>query len=69
MFSNVNYILSSCSPHDFSLPFQVAKQVNTAVTFSYWEIGKLLTELKIDSKYGDRYVKIIKRIKNPVCRR
>ncbi len=42
---------------------QVAKQVNTTVTSSYWEIGKLLTELKIDSKYGDHYVKIIKRIK------
>ena len=36
---------------------QVAKQVNTTVTSSYWEIGKLLTELKVDSKYGDRYVK------------
>ena len=35
---------------------QVAKQVNTTVTSSYWEIGKLLTELKVDSKYGDRYV-------------
>ena len=36
---------------------QIAKQVNTTVTSSYWEIGKLLTELKVDSKYGDRYVK------------
>ena len=36
---------------------QVAKQINTTVTTSYWEIGKLLTELKVDSKYGDRYVK------------
>lgn len=42
---------------------KVAKQVNTTVTSSYWEIGKLLTELEIDSKYGDRYVKNIKRIK------
>ena len=36
---------------------QVAKQINTTTTTSYWEIGKLLTELKVDSKYGDRYVK------------
>ena len=36
---------------------QVAKQINTTVTTSYWEIGKLLTELKVDSKYGDHYVK------------
>ena len=36
---------------------QVAKQINTTVTTSYWEIGKLLTELKVDSKYSDLYVK------------
>lgn len=35
----------------------VAKQINTTVTTSYWEIGKLLTELKVDSKYSDLYVK------------
>ena len=35
---------------------QVAKQVNTTVTSSYWEIGKLLTELKVDSKHGDKII-------------
>ena len=33
---------------------QVAKQINTTVTTSYWEIGKILTELQVDTKYGDR---------------
>ena len=35
---------------------QVAKQVNTTVTSSYWEIGKLLTELKVDSKHSDKII-------------
>jgi hypothetical protein len=35
---------------------QVAKQINTTRTSTYWEIGKLLTELKIDSKHGDGIV-------------
>ena len=36
---------------------QIAKQLNAAVMSSYWEIGKLLEEKKIDSKYGDSIVK------------
>ena len=35
---------------------KVAKQINTTVTSSYWEIGKLLTELKVDSKHGDKII-------------
>ena len=35
---------------------QVAKQINSTRTSTYWEIGKLLTELKIDSKHGDGIV-------------
>ena len=35
---------------------KVAKQINSTRTSTYWEIGKLLTELKIDSKHGDRIV-------------
>ena len=36
---------------------QIAKQLNTVAMSSYWEIGKLLEEKKIDSKYGDGTVK------------
>lgn len=36
---------------------QIAKQINTIAISSYWEIGKLLEERKIDSKYGDNIVK------------
>ena len=36
---------------------QIAKQLNSVVMSSYWEIGKLLQEKKIDSKYGDGIVK------------
>ena len=36
---------------------QIAKQLNTVAMSSYWEIGKLLDERKIDSKYGDGIVK------------
>ncbi len=36
---------------------QIAKQLSTIVTSSYWEIGKLLEERKLDSKYGDSVVK------------
>ncbi|MBO4985528.1 MAG: hypothetical protein J6C87_07810 [Bacteroides sp.] len=36
---------------------QLAKQLNTIVMSSYWEIGKLLDERKVDSKYGDGIVK------------
>ena len=35
---------------------KVAKQINSTRTSTYWEIGKLLTELKIDSKHGDGIV-------------
>ena len=37
--------------------FKVAKQLNASVISSYWEIGKLLDERKLDSKYGDSVVK------------
>ena len=36
---------------------RIAKQLNTIAISSYWEIGKLLEEKKIDSKYGDSVVK------------
>ena len=36
---------------------QIAKQLNTVTMSSYWEIGKLLEEKKIDSKHGDGIVK------------
>lgn len=36
---------------------QIAKQLNTVTMSSYWEIGKLLEEKKIDSQYGDSIVK------------
>ena len=36
---------------------QIAKQVNNIVMSSYWKIGKLLEERKIDSKHGDGIVK------------
>ena len=36
---------------------QIAKQLNTVALSSYWEIGKLLEEKKLDSKHGDGVVK------------
>ena len=36
---------------------RIAKQVNTAVMYSHWEIGRLLEERKLDSKHGDNIVK------------
>lgn len=36
---------------------RIAKQLNTIVLSAYWEVGKLLNEKKIDSKYGDSIVK------------
>ena len=36
---------------------QIARQLNTVTMSSYWEIGKLLEEKKIDSQYGDSIVK------------
>ena len=36
---------------------QLAKQINTTAISSYWEIGKLLEERKLDSKHGDSVVK------------
>ena len=35
----------------------IAKQLNTIAMSSYWEIGKLLEERKVDSKHGDSIVK------------
>ena len=35
---------------------QIAKQLNTVAMSSYWEIGKLLEECKLDSKHGDSVV-------------
>ena len=35
---------------------RIAKQLNTIAMSSYWEIGKLLDERKVDSKYGDSIV-------------
>ena len=35
---------------------QIAKQLNTVAMSSYWEIGKLLEECKLDSKHGDGVV-------------
>ena len=36
---------------------RIAKQVNTTVMSSHWEIGRLLEERKLDSKHGDNIVK------------
>ena len=36
---------------------QIAKQLNSVAMSSYWEIGKLLEDRKIDSKHGDSIVK------------
>lgn len=36
---------------------QIAKQLNSIAMSSYWEIGKLLDERKLDSKYGDSIVR------------
>ena len=36
---------------------RIAKQLNTIAISTYWEIGKLLEERKVDSKYGDSIVK------------
>ena len=36
---------------------RIAKQLNTIAMSSYWEIGKLLDERKVDSKHGDSIVK------------
>ena len=35
---------------------RIAKQLNTVAMSSYWEIGKLLEEKKLDSKHGDGIV-------------
>ena len=35
----------------------IAKQINTSIMSSHWEIGKLLEERKLDSKHGDQIVK------------
>ncbi|MBP3349996.1 MAG: DUF1016 family protein [Bacteroidaceae bacterium] len=36
---------------------KMAKQLNTVVMSSYWEIGKLLHDCKLDSKHGDSVIK------------
>lgn len=36
---------------------QIAKRLNSVVMSSYWEIGKLLEERKINGKHGDGVVK------------
>lgn len=36
---------------------RIAKQINTTIMSSHWEIGKLLEERKLDSKHGDQIVK------------
>ncbi|MBR5551552.1 MAG: DUF1016 family protein [Muribaculaceae bacterium] len=35
---------------------QIAKQLNAVAISTYWEIGKLLTQRKLDSKHGDGVV-------------
>ena len=40
---------------------RTARLLNTATISSYWEIGKLLEERKIDSKHGDN---IVRRLSN-----
>ena len=35
---------------------QIARQLNTVAISTYWEIGKLLTQRKLDSKHGDGVV-------------
>ena len=36
---------------------RIAKQINTTIMSSHWEIGRLLEERKLDSKHGDQIVK------------
>lgn len=36
---------------------KIAKQINTTIISSHWEIGRLLEERKLDSKHGDSVVK------------
>ena len=36
---------------------RISKQLNTIAMSSYWEIGKLLDDRKVDSKHGDSIVK------------
>ena len=36
---------------------RIAKQLNTIATSSYWKIGKLLEDKKLDSQHGDSIVK------------
>lgn len=36
---------------------QIAKQLNTIAISSYWEVGKLLAERKLESEHGDSVVK------------
>ena len=36
---------------------QIARQINTAIISSHWEIGRLLEERKLDSKHGDQIVR------------
>ena len=36
---------------------KIARQINTTVISSHWEIGRLLEERKLDSKHGDSVVK------------
>ena len=36
---------------------RIAKQLNTVAMSSYWEIGKLLDERKLDSKHGDSIIR------------
>ena len=36
---------------------RIAKQINTTIISSHWEIGRLLEERKLDSKHGDSVVK------------
>lgn len=36
---------------------RIAKQINTSIMSSHWEIGRLLEERKLDSKHGDQIVK------------
>ena len=55
--SEYNEILRRCVAVINSARKMLAQQVASIASNTYWEIGKLLHERKLDSKYGSNIVK------------
>ena len=55
--SEYNEILRRCVAVINSARKKLAQQVASIASNTYWEIGKLLHERKLDSKYGSNIVK------------